>query len=43
MRAGAAAAFVARPGTLWNELVDRPDVWASDLEQIATQIIERDA
>jgi 2-haloacid dehalogenase len=43
LRAGAAAAFVARPGSVWNELVDRPDVWGSDLEQIATQIIERDA
>src|SRR5439155_1315735 len=32
LRAGASAAFVARPGTIWNELVERPDVWGVDLE-----------
>jgi 2-haloacid dehalogenase len=42
LRAGARAAFVARPGTIWNELVDRPDVWGVDLEDVAEQIIARD-
>ena len=40
--AGAAAAFVARPGVEWNELVPRPDVWGNDLNDVAAQIIERD-
>lgn len=39
--AGAAAAFVARPGMPWNELVPRPDVWGTDLQEVATQIITR--
>jgi len=43
MRAGASAAFVARPGTIWNELVERPDVWGVDLEDVAEQIIARDS
>ena len=41
-RAGAKAAFVARPGMLWNELVERPDVWGADLQEIASQIVARD-
>lgn len=41
-RSGAKAAFVARPGMLWNGLVTRPDVWGADLQEVASQIIERD-
>ncbi|MEO8633615.1 MAG: haloacid dehalogenase type II [Chloroflexota bacterium] len=43
MRAGCAAAFVARPGALWNPLLEKPDVWGRDLLEIADQIIARDA
>ena len=43
LRAGAAAAFVARPGMQWNPLVERPDVWGADLHEVAEQILERDA
>ena len=43
LRAGAAAAFVARPGALWNPLLERPDVWGKDLREVADQIIDRDA
>src|SRR6266540_846334 len=42
MRAGAAAAFVARPGALWNPLLEKPDVWGNDLREVADQIVERD-
>ena len=42
LSAGAAAAFVARPGVEWNDLVSRPDVWGNDLDDVATQIVERD-
>ncbi len=42
LRAGAAAAFVARPGMQWNPLIERPDVWGTDLAEIADQIIARD-
>ncbi len=42
LRAGCAAAFVARPGVLWNPLVERPDVWGTDLRDVADQIIARD-
>jgi 2-haloacid dehalogenase len=42
LRAGAAAAFVARPGMQWNPLIERPDVWGVDLHEVAAQIIERD-
>jgi 2-haloacid dehalogenase len=42
LRAGCAAAFVARPGQLWNPLIERPDVWAADLAGVADQIIARD-
>src|SRR5438046_40752 len=39
---GAAAAFVARPGALWNPLLEKPDVWGKDLREVADQIIARD-
>jgi 2-haloacid dehalogenase len=42
MRAGCAAAFVARPGALWNPLLEKPDVWGKDLREVADQIIARD-
>ena len=42
MRAGCAAAFVARPGALWNPLLEKPDVWGSDLREVGDQIIARD-
>jgi 2-haloacid dehalogenase len=42
MRAGCAAAFVARPGALWNPLLEKPDVWGNDLREVADQIIARD-
>ena len=40
MRAGCAAAFVARPGMVLNPLAERPDVVGSDLREVADQIIE---
>ena len=42
MRAGCAAAFVARPGALWTPLLEKPDVWGNDLREVADQIIARD-
>ncbi len=42
LRAGASAAFVARPGQPWNPLVERPDVWGKDLLEIAEAIIAID-
>lgn len=40
LRAGAAAAFVARPGAVLDPLVTVPDVVAPDLEQVAARIID---
>jgi 2-haloacid dehalogenase len=40
MRAGCAAAFVARPGMVLDPLVERPDVVGTDLREIADQILE---
>ncbi|HEV8230562.1 MAG TPA: haloacid dehalogenase type II [Candidatus Limnocylindria bacterium] len=42
MRAGCTAAFVARPGAVWNPLLQRPDVWGKDLREVADQIVARD-
>jgi 2-haloacid dehalogenase len=42
LAAGCAAAFVARPGVLWNPLVPKPDVWGTDLREVADQIIATD-
>jgi len=42
MRAGCAAAFVARPGKVLNPLAPRPDVVGSDLREVAAQIIEHE-
>ena len=43
MRAGCAAAFVARPGMVLNPLVERPDVVGADLREVADQIIEAES
>jgi 2-haloacid dehalogenase len=40
MRAGCAAAFVARPGMVLNPLAKRPDVVGSELREVADQILE---
>ena len=40
LRAGCAAAFVARPGMVLNPLVEHPDVVGADLREVADQIIE---
>jgi 2-haloacid dehalogenase len=42
VRAGCAAAFVERPGVLWNPLLERPDIVGPDLEEIARRVIELD-
>ena len=43
MRAGCAAAFVARPGMVLNPLAERADVVGSDLREVADQILEIEA
>ena len=40
LRAGCAAAFVARPGMVLDPLVERPDVVGADLREVADRIIE---
>lgn len=40
MRAGCAAAFVARPGMVLNPLAERPDVVGTNLREVADRIIE---
>jgi len=40
MRAGCAAAFIARPGMVLNPLAQRPDVVGADLREVADQIVE---
>jgi 2-haloacid dehalogenase len=40
MRAGCAAAFVARPGMVLNPLAACPDVVGADLREVAAQILE---
>ena len=42
LRAGCAAAFVERPGAVWNPLLDRPDIVGPDLGPIAERVIEVD-
>jgi 2-haloacid dehalogenase len=39
LRAGCAAAFVARPGMVLDPLVERPDIIGADLREIADRII----
>jgi 2-haloacid dehalogenase len=43
MRAGCAAAFVARPGMVLDPLTPAPDVVGNDLGEVATRIIEAEA
>jgi 2-haloacid dehalogenase len=43
MRAGCAAAFVARPGKVLNPLLDKPDIVGSDLFAVAEQVIKHEA
>jgi 2-haloacid dehalogenase len=40
LRAGCAAAFVARPGMVLDPLVERPDVVGADLMEVADRILE---
>jgi 2-haloacid dehalogenase len=40
LRAGCAAAFVARPGMVLDPLVDRPGVVGADLREVADRILE---
>jgi 2-haloacid dehalogenase len=40
LRAGCAAAFVARPGMVLDPLVERPDVVGADLREVANRILE---
>ncbi|GAC1374779.1 MAG: haloacid dehalogenase type II [Ktedonobacteraceae bacterium] len=42
LRVGCAAAFVARPGMIFDPLVPRPDVFGPDLLAVADQIIEHE-
>jgi 2-haloacid dehalogenase len=42
LRAGARAAFVARPGMVLDPLVPEPDVFGPDLDAVATRILEVD-
>lgn len=42
LRAGCAAAFVARPGMVLDPLVEKPDVVGADLREVATQIVQRE-
>jgi 2-haloacid dehalogenase len=42
LRAGCAAAFVERPGAVWNPLLERPDIVGPDLGDIAERVIEVD-
>jgi 2-haloacid dehalogenase len=42
LRAGCGAAFVARPGAVWNPLLERPDVVGMDLAEVADLVIEAD-
>jgi 2-haloacid dehalogenase len=43
LRAGCAAAFVARPGMVLDPLVERPDVLGADLSEVANRILEVEA
>ncbi len=43
LRAGCAAAFVARPGMVLDPLVERPDVVGADLREVAERILERES
>jgi 2-haloacid dehalogenase len=40
LRAGCAAAFVARPGKVLDPLIEPPDVIGGDLREVAEKILE---
>ncbi|MBA2519109.1 MAG: haloacid dehalogenase type II [Chloroflexia bacterium] len=42
MAAGAAAAFVARPGMVLDPLAPRPDIVGADLSEVADRIVQTD-
>jgi 2-haloacid dehalogenase len=42
LRAGCAAASVARPGKVLDPLVERPDVVGADLRAVTDQILARE-
>jgi 2-haloacid dehalogenase len=41
LRAGCAAAFVARPGAVLDPLVERPDIVGADVGEVADQVLAR--
>ena len=43
MRAGCAAAFVARPGMVLDPLAQRPDIVGSDLDEVVALLIRADS
>lgn len=43
LRSGCAAAFVARPGAIFDPLVAPPDVVGADLHEVAERIVELEA
>ncbi|HYU73570.1 MAG TPA: haloacid dehalogenase type II [Ktedonobacteraceae bacterium] len=43
LRAGCAAAFVARPGMVLDPLVEKPDVIGSNLEEVTDQILAHES
>ena len=43
LRAGCAAAFVARPGMVLDPLVERPDVVGADLREVADRILRAES
>jgi 2-haloacid dehalogenase len=40
LRAGCAAAFVARPGMVLDPLAEQPDIIGADLRAVAKRILE---
>jgi 2-haloacid dehalogenase len=42
MRAGCAAAFIARPGKALYPLADKPDIVGPTLREVSAEIIKRD-
>jgi 2-haloacid dehalogenase len=42
LRAGCAAAFVARPGMVLDPLFDKPDIVGRDLAQVVDRIVTTD-
>jgi 2-haloacid dehalogenase len=42
LRVGCETAFVARPGMVLDQLVERPDIVGTDLLEVADYILERE-